>query len=640
MIRPNLSLGHKLVAIGAAFFAVALLGVGFLAWANSHFESDARAALQAERLRTDLLGMEAARQNLDTIDGVRWQQRLGEDIAALGQANGVGRLDWPRGTPDPGRHAAIERAWAAAQQEAALIAVSAGLPPTAANPLAAVVHEVELYAQAAQQGMDLWSRRVHLAHLLLLLLAASAAVVSVLLGHAMVLRPIRRLREVLREVRQGQLQTRLPVRTRDELGQLAAGFNRMARALEAARQDLERKVREKTASLEERNRHLAALHAVSATVARAADLDDLTQGFAEHVREIAACDGIAVWLSDQDNSRYSLLAADGLPAELLAHEAALADGPCACCPGVGDDAVRVTVLSAAAAGSTRCYTAGYRAVVAIPVQWHARLLGQATLFYRQAAQIPPPAIQHLLQAMARHFASAIENLRVAALEREAAVTTERKLIARELHDSIAQSLAFLKIQVGLLRTAVAHARDADRDRTLAELDAGVQECLSDVRELLVHFRTRTQDEDIEQALRVTLSKFELQTGIRTRMSLHGYGVPLPPDVQIHVLHVVQEALSNVRKHAAGASEVELRVQRHPYWRVAVRDDGCGFDPQQVAADPLHVGLDIMRERAERIGARMQVRSTPGGRGTEVVIELPGAGVQKLDASSAPAASLI
>ncbi len=106
-------------------------------------------------------------------------------------------------------------------------------------------------------------------------------------------------------------------------------------------------------------------------------------------------------------------------------------------------------------------------------------------------------LRELLEAMTRHLASAMEGLRATALEREAAVAQERSMIARELHDSIAQSLAFLKIQTQLLRDAVAKGDAAKRDRSIDELDVGVRECYSDVRELLVHFRTRTSEEDIE-----------------------------------------------------------------------------------------------------------------------------------------------
>jgi two-component system nitrate/nitrite sensor histidine kinase NarX len=221
--------------------------------------------------------------------------------------------------------------------------------------------------------------------------------------------------------------------------------------------------------------------------------------------------------------------------------------------------------------------------------------------------------------MAGHLGGGIEGLRTAAAERESAVAAERGLLAQELHDSIAQSLAFLKIQVDLLRTSLRRGDTTAVDRSVAELDAGVRESYADVRELLLHFRTRTDAEDIEPALRSTLQKFEHQTGLPATLQIEGHGVALPADVQVQVMHVVQEALSNVRKHARAAC-VRVRVQQAPEWRIEVEDDGIGFD---CAADPgaSHVGLRIMQERAARIGARVEIRSTVG-QGTRVAITVP------------------
>lgn len=140
-----------------------------------------------------------------------------------------------------------------------------------------------------------------------------------------------------------------------------------------------------------------------------------------------------------------------------------------------------------------------------------------------------------------------------------------------------------------------------------------------MRELLVHFRTRANAEDIEPALQTTLRKFEHQSGIKTAMRMQGHGIALAPDLQIQVLHVVQESLSNVRKHAR-ASMVWIDIQQQPQWRFEVRDDGVGFVTEGEKADETHVGLRIMAERAERIGATLEVHSRLG-HGTSVVLSL-------------------
>jgi two-component system nitrate/nitrite sensor histidine kinase NarX len=91
--------------------------------------------------------------------------------------------------------------------------------------------------------------------------------------------------------------------------------------------------------------------------------------------------------------------------------------------------------------------------------------------------------------------------------------------------------------------------------------------------------------------------------------MQGQGMPLSPDMQIQVLHIIQEALSNVRKHAQ-ASQVGSTWRSSPLWRFEVRDDGIGFDNAN-EHDETHVGLRIMKERAQRIGAALEVVSTPG-----------------------------
>ncbi len=315
-----------------------------------------------------------------------------------------------------------------------------------------------------------------------------------------------------------------------------------------------------------------------------------------------------------------MLAGDRLPEAMTRNEQCVDAGTCHCGRLEPHPGVRVIAIRPDPQMSfDHCAAAGYRTLVSVPIALHQRVLGEVDLFYYGEAPIGEEE-RSLLEALASHLASAMEGLRAAALDVEAAVAQERGLLAQELHDSIAQSLAFLKIQVRLLRDAVARDDAPAVGRIIGELDAGVRESYGDVRELLVHFRTRTRDEDIEPALRTTLSKFEHQSGLRAHLQVEGHGLPLDPAVQVQVLHVVQEALSNVRKHA-GATQVWLDVRQSPAWRFEVRDDGAGFDAAAADSDETRVGLRIMRERAQRIGAQVSIESTPG-EGTRVVLALP------------------
>jgi two-component system nitrate/nitrite sensor histidine kinase NarX len=443
--------------------------------------------------------------------------------------------------------------------------------------------------------------------------------VLVYTGYRFVLEPVGQLKEATERIQRGDFGARVRRITSDEFGTLATGFNSMAEHLQSMYRNLEAKVAEKTSELQEKRERLEALYDVTTLTAKATTLDGLAAGFTRHVGKVARADGVALRWSDETNQRFLLLASEGLPAAMIEGEQCIRAGDCFCgSPAMNAD-VRVILIHASGTPSMRhCTDAGFETVVSIPILQHDRLMGEVDLFFHSQFSLTDSE-RSLLEALTAHLAGAMENLRLNALEKEAAVSQERAFLARELHDSIAQSLAFLKIQVHLMRDALADG-DADLAReTLAEIDTGVRECYGDVRELLVHFRTRANAEDIEPALLTTLRKFEHQSGLKAVLRMEGQGMPLAPVLQLQVLHIVQEALSNVRKHAH-ATQVWLDVQQQPVWRFEVKDDGEGFAGTADPPDETHVGLRIMAERAERIGATLDVVSTPG-RGTSIVLTL-------------------
>jgi two-component system nitrate/nitrite sensor histidine kinase NarX len=468
--------------------------------------------------------------------------------------------------------------------------------------------------------MSHWTRQLHLLELAAMALAVLGAAVLLYIGYVLVIEPVRQLKDATDKIQHGDFSARVDLPRSDEFGVLAEGFNRMAEHLQSMYRGLEAKVSEKTALLEEKRERMEALYDVTSLVATATSLQDLAQGFTQRVARVAHADGVALRWSDEANRRFLLLASQGLPEAMRDGEACVIAGDCHCgAPTAPGGARVIPIHSLEPSAMKHCAHAGFKAVVSVPIRLHERLMGELNLFFHAHAN-PSEAERSLLEALTAHLASGMENLRLSALSKEAAVAQERTFIARELHDSIAQSLAFLKIQVQLMRDALASHDMVAVDKTLGEIDVGVRESYGDVRELLMHFRTRTNAEDIEPALITTLRKFEHQTGLQTHFTMQGNGLPLAPDVQVQVLHIVQEALSNVRKHA-NAAEVWVDVQQHPAWRFEVRDDGEGFAADAAAPGETHVGLRIMGERAQRIGAQLSLDSTPGG-GTTVILTLP------------------
>ena len=622
-------LAAKIGTIGCMLLALALGAIGLTLWVTWQLEGGAAAVNEAGRMR-----MQAWRlaQTLSAHE----QDLLAPRLAQLDQSMQLlqqGNAERPLAVP---HEDASRAALAATQQHWQQLRTRWQAGPThaaaAAADAEAFVATIDRLVGTIERQLARWTTVLNTAQFAMMALAIGAAVALLYAAQLLVFGPLIRLQTGLARVEAGDLSARIDATGNDEFGAVAMGFNRMAARLQDLYASLASRVEEKTAHLETERARLAALYEAAASAARADSLPTLAQGFAAHTRRVAGADACAVRWSDEQNRRYVLLGSDQLPPELAQAEHCVPTGDCFCGQPQQDAQTQAFALrdlrgSRGQAGARRidpseCRRAGFSTVVSVPVRLHDRILGEIDLLYRAPTTLAPDD-RALLDALASHLAGAMEALRADALQREAAVAEERGLLARELHDSIAQSLAFLKIQATLLRDELGLQPAGQGERvqtTLAELDTGVRESLSDVRELLLHFRTRTNAEDIAPALRTTLTKFEHQTGLPATLQIEGEGMALPPDVQVQVLHVVQEALSNVRKHA-GAHCVWVEVQQSPQWVVEVRDDGCGMDDAALAPDETHVGLRIMRERAASIGATLEIASVPGA-GTSVTLTLP------------------
>lgn len=611
------SLGAKLALVGAPFLLLALLSTAATLWVSWQLDGGAAAVNEAGRMRMQSYRMALAVGTGETPALREQVQEFDQSLSLLRSGDPERPLFVPWDETVHARFNAVEQEWRRFRSR--WIDARPAILLNLRAETVAFASKIDALVTAIESHMAHWTAMLHLLQMTMLSMAILGAAVLLFTGYLFVLEPVGQLKQAIEKIQRGDFDVRVERVTSDEFGTLADGFNGMAEHLQTMYRHLERKVAEKTAQLQEKNERLESLYEVTALVAQATSLDQLAQGFATSITRIARADGVAVRWSDQTNQRYLMLAANGLPSAMVDAELCIDRGDCHC--GAVSSAPGLRVIPIQVMTKTplqHCAKAGFETLVNIPVRLHERLMGEVDLFF-YARVSPSPAERSLLEALTSQLASAMENLRLNALEREAAVSQERHLLARELHDSIAQSLAFLKIQVQLMRDAVQSGNPVEIRKVLEEIDAGVRESYGDVRELLLHFRTRTNTEDIEPALATTLRKFEHQSGMKASLTMQGQGMPLSPDLQIQVLHIVQEALSNVRKHAR-ASQVWLDVQQQPAWRFEVRDDGIGFMPGNDQLDETHVGLRIMAERAQRIGADLAVISTPG-HGSSIILTL-------------------
>lgn len=208
--------------------------------------------------------------------------------------------------------------------------------------------------------------------------------------------------------------------------------------------------------------------------------------------------------------------------------------------------------------------------------------------------------------------------------RELAILEERDRIAAELHDTLGQVLAYLNLKALAARQALSLGKTAHAQNTLLDMEKATNSACADVRESILSLRTTVSAErGLVAALSDFLGRYSEQTGLRVELNTGGLDqIRFDLETELQLLRIIQEALTNVRKHARASRAWVSLTDAGSGISIIIGDDGQGFDPRSIKQGPGHrFGLQIMRERAEKAGGTLAVGSSPGD-GTRVVIRLP------------------
>jgi len=232
-----------------------------------------------------------------------------------------------------------------------------------------------------------------------------------------------------------------------------------------------------------------------------------------------------------------------------------------------------------------------------------------------------PRYAPFFSAVAHQAALAIYNAQLHLQVQQMAVLEERYRLSREMHDGLAQTLGSLGWQLDHLKMLLARRELEAMERELANTRQTVREAYMDVREAIDGLRLATDHPGgLTAALAEYVADFEHRTGIITHLEIDDGSYPLSPEAELHLLRIVQEGLTNVRKHAA-AHHVWIRLQHTPERiELTIADDGKGFDPH-LPRGRQHIGLASMRERALSLGGTLTLASSPG-RGTRINVVIP------------------
>ena len=364
------------------------------------------------------------------------------------------------------------------------------------------------------------------------------------------------------------------------------------------------------ADLRRRERQQHALYEVGLQLTSRTSLSDTLDTITQHARDVLAADRAVVCLTDPGSTalrtgawsdRLSL--ADDGSICLVAHqggEGRHAENPL--CP--------VQLHEPEIAWTAK------------PLRGPDGLLGELCVARRAGGPFTTDE-RSVLAALADMAAIAVRTAKLHEVEEQQTILSERDRVARELHDSLAQVLGVIHLRLRAMESEARTMPTNGLAGELSELGDVADEAYRDVREAILGLReTISSEAGLEGALHEYLHKYSRQTGIQASLVCDGAASSLlSPAAEVQLLRVVQEALTNVRKHS-GASRAVVRIESDQGVPVlSIEDNGGGFDPSKIEEALDHgFGMASMRERVEQVGGTLDVRTAPG-EGTRIVVRL-------------------
>ncbi|XDZ52172.1 ATP-binding protein [Neisseriaceae bacterium CLB008] len=514
--------------------------------------------------------------------------------------------------------------WQRLQQPQATLSVVAPLGPPLQRLLAELAAPTEVSSVALMREADVLTalinqqanrieaantdsiQQLRIIRMGLMALILGSALLSFFLLRRLVLTPLKTLNQGIHDVTAGHLRTQLYRRGHDEFDAVFEGFNQMAANLQDMYAHLEDKVASKTEALARQKHDWAMLYQITSYLHQHDFGPEVVAQFlARTLPLMGSSRGAVFWLTP---AGLRLGCAQGLNAGLLAQ----LQSRLGSCKVVSLRAE--LVLSEGADGVT---------LVLLPLGHRQASQGYLAVAL-QNGQKPAAADERLLQLLGSQLAIAKENARLASQQQQHAVLSERNLMAQKLHDSIAQSLSFLGIQFQILQKSPLLAQQLSLQANLTLIQNGIQHCYEDVRELLSNFRTRLSELSLTEAIEGVIERYQQRIGVPIETYVLSDELSLNAQQQIQVIFILQEALSNIGKHAQ-AQSISVLIEDDGAFKMSIVDDGLGFDRQKVAAQAEaqghHIGLAIMQERADKIGAHIDIVSQPRC-GTQIHFTIP------------------
>lgn len=358
---------------------------------------------------------------------------------------------------------------------------------------------------------------------------------------------------------------------------------------------------------------LRVLSEVTATLASEYDLEALFNRFLEMMVRLSGASAGVVRVMTSDGQHLRLAASLGLPPELVEQER-LVDINCGICgAALRNDEIRQTRdLKPCFERTRQPYFGECSSMVVVPLEHNGRLLGAYNLYMTEERPIPEE-VSLLFRTISEQLAMAVENTRLMRENLRMTLMSERQMMANEVHDSLAQTMAYMKMRIELLREALLQYESGKALKYSGDIQQALDEAYASLRELLTQFRNRMDPLGLEHALKELASGYFDRTGIRLEFENRIPDLDLTVDQEVQVFHILQEALSNVARHS-GARQATLTLDADDgQYAFTVEDDGRGVFVMGAQPDLRHhFGISIMSERAQRLHGNIEIANRPQG----------------------------
>jgi len=260
-----------------------------------------------------------------------------------------------------------------------------------------------------------------------------------------------------------------------------------------------------------------------------------------------------------------------------------------------------------------------KTIYAVPLRHKGKVLGVYNLFMAGEHCLTQD-VRYLFNSISEHLGMALENARLTRENMRISLMNERTMLANQIHDSLAQTLAYAKMRLSVLNEAIADGEQERANRYLGDVEEAVDMAYAEIRNLITQFRDRIDPRGLVFALQEMVASFRKKANADVDFLNVAQEVELTPEEEVQVFHIIQEALYNISKHAR-ARHVIVTLDLHEGQYIAnVADDGVGL-PGGASGVGKSFGLTIMRERAAKLNGELTIESRPAG-GTLVRLTFP------------------